>query len=251
MRIVSASLLFTLSACAIIGDPKDPNESDSGTSTSGTAGTSTSTGTAGTATTGVTGSTGDTTGSTTDPRPTSGPTTGPIGCTGLDELACADTLGCRPVLGVPFDFGGCAPNPAFLGCIDDVGCDDALTVVCRDNSLEVYQLPDTCIPPGFSPCDTDLPLCEDACLGLDEQACLDDFACSGHYGAPHVMQNDMLCADYNNLEFLACQKLLPPCPPVVLTVCPIGQPDSAFEVASGCLPPGYENCGDGVIASCP
>lgn len=90
-----------------------------------------------------------------------------------------------------------------------------------------------------------------ACEGLDEAACLADPACMAHQGAPHVMQNGMVCVDYNAQQFLACGPAGPACPPVVITVCPIGQPDMAFDVGSGCTPPGYELCMDGPVPDCP
>lgn len=251
MRIVYTSLLLSLGACAILGDPKDPNENATGTSSPDTSSSSSSS-TSATSSGGET-TTVDTTGTTTTGfEPTTALTIVTVGdqCYEFAELHC-DIPGCRPVYGTPFDFPGCTPEPAFLGCIPEYACDDALTVVCRDNSLEVYQIPDTCIPPDFSTCDTMLSPCGDDCVGLDETDCLMETGCSPHYGAPHMVQDDMVCADFNAPEFLACDKAHPPCPPTVLTVCPIGQPDTAFEVASGCLPPGFENCGDGATPECP
>ena len=124
------------------------------------------------------------------------------------------------------------------------------TVVCRDNSLEVYVLGDTCVPPDYTVCDSMLPACPDACEGLGEGECAAAPGCVGHFGAPHLEQGDMTCVDYNNLEFLACDAAHPPCPPVVLTVCPQGQPDVAFDVGSGCVPPGFEVCGDEPVPDC-
>lgn len=89
------------------------------------------------------------------------------------------------------------------------------------------------------------------CESLDEPTCLAEPACTAHHGAPHVMQNGTVCADFKNPQFLACGAAGPPCPPAVITVCPIGQPITAFDVASGCVPPGYEVCMDGPVAECP
>lgn len=181
MRIVYASLLLSLSACMIIGDPKDPNESASATSTSGPDGTSTGT------STGTTGGSTDATGEGTDAT----------GAGTASTSSGTSTTEPAPTTGVATTTGG------------------------------------------------------PACADLDEAACAMDPGCSAHHGAPHVVQDDMLCADYDNLVFLACDEVHPPCPPAVVTVCPIGQPDTAFDVASGCIPPGYETCMEGPIAECP
>jgi hypothetical protein len=61
----------------------------------------------------------------------------------------------------------------------------------------------------------------------------------------------MVCADFGDPQFLACDKQHLPCPPTVVTVCPIGQPDVAFDVSSGCVPPGFETCMDGPAPECP
>lgn len=90
-----------------------------------------------------------------------------------------------------------------------------------------------------------------ACEALDEPTCLAEPGCAAHHGAPRIMQNGLVCADVKNQQFLACGAAGPPCPPVVLTVCPIGQPGVAFDVASGCVPPGYEVCMDGPAPECP
>lgn len=245
MRVLYLSLLLGLSACQIIGDPKDPNESASDTSTVGPDTTSTSTSTSDT--TETTDTTEGTEGTT---LPTTGVTTQSPACDGLDELGCSAAADCRPVHGTPLDFPGCTPLPAFLGCIEDTDCDQALTTVCRQGSLEAYVIPDTCVPADFSACDPMLPECGAACIGLDEAACANDPNCVAHFGAPHVEQDMMVCADVANPQFLACDKLQDPCPPAVITVCPSGQPDVAFDVASGCVPPGFEPCMDGPVPEC-
>lgn len=89
------------------------------------------------------------------------------------------------------------------------------------------------------------------CESLGEPTCLAEPACTAHYGAPRIPQNGMICADYKNQQFLVCGVAGPPCPPTVITVCPIGQPITSYDVASGCVPPGYEVCMDGPIAECP
>ena len=89
------------------------------------------------------------------------------------------------------------------------------------------------------------------CDGVDEHVCFESPGCTALYGAKHVLQNGMICADVTNQQYLGCGLTAPPCPPVVVTVCPLGQPDIAFDVASGCVPPGYEVCMDGPVAECP
>lgn len=249
MRLRLTSLLLTLSACTIIGDPKDPGDSDTDTSGPDSTSTSASSSTSdGSTTSDGTASEGTTTA---DNPTTSLTTTGGAACDGLDEVACAAADGCRAVFGAPLDFPGCTSQPAFLACIQQTDCGLMPTTVCRDGSLEVYVLDDTCVPPDFSACDSMLSPCGQLCVGLDEAACAMNPDCASHFGAPHVEQDQMICADFANPQFLACDIQQEPCPPVVLTVCPIGQPDVAFDVASGCIPPGFETCMDGPVLECP
>ncbi|MCY1011033.1 hypothetical protein OV079_36800 [Nannocystis pusilla] len=246
MRIFYSSLLLGLAACQIIGDPKDPGNDSASDSTTVEPDTTSTTTTAAT-----TESTGTSEGSLTEALPTTAATTeGPV-CDGLDELTCGSTSGCRPILGTPFEFPGCSPLPAYLGCIVQTDCGLMPTTACRPDSLEVYLLEDTCIPPDLEPCTTMLTLCGEACLGFDEETCAADPNCTAQFGAPHVEQDMMLCADFDAQQFLACDKLQPPCPPAVVTVCPTGQPDVGFDVASGCVPPGFEPCMDGPLPECP
>lgn len=242
MRFFHPALLLVLPACQIVGDPKDPGgDSDSDAST--VEPDTTATGTASETTT--------TDGTTTEAQPTTGSTTEGLACADLDELACSATPGCRAVLGTPYEFPGCTPNLAFLGCIVQTDCAATPTIACRPDSLEIYLLDDTCIPPGLEPCTTMVTLCGEDCLGVNEAECAIDPNCTAHFGAPHVEQDMMLCADFDAPQFLACDKLQPPCPPAVVTVCPLDQPALAFDVASGCTPPGFEPCMDGPLPECP
>lgn len=245
MRIFYSSLLLGLAACQIIGDPKDPGNDSASDSTTVEPDTTSTT------TTATTESTGTSEGSLTEALPTTAATTEGPACDGLDELTCSSTSGCRPILGTPFEFPGCSPLPAYLGCIVQTDCGLMPTTACRPDSLEVYLLEDTCIPPDLEPCTTMLTLCGEACLGFDEETCAADPNCTAQFGAPHVEQDMMLCADFDAQQFLACDKLQPPCPPAVVTVCPTGQPDVGFDVASGCVPPGFEPCMDGPLPECP
>jgi hypothetical protein len=89
-----------------------------------------------------------------------------------------------------------------------------------------------------------------ACLGLDEQACAMQPGCVAHRGAPHVERGMAVCADFAATQFLACDVEHDPCPPTVITACPSGQPDLAFDIASGCLPPGFEPCREEPVPPC-
>lgn len=254
----SALLALTLSACVLgtkVGDIVDTDSS--GEMTDGKTSGEPETGTTGADETGVTGSS------------TGGPTDGcevpdgagcaasssgggPDGCAALDEAGCASTPVCQPQLGSAYDFVGCPAGPQFLGCIaSDTACDTALTTVCRDGTDEVYLHSDGCIPAGFSQCETSLPLCG-ACDGLQEPACLADEACKGQYGAPHVEQGGEVCVDFAQPVFLACAAKDLACPPFVPTVCPEGDPETRFDVPSGCIPFGFEICEEGAgTPECP
>jgi hypothetical protein len=157
---------------------------------------------------------------------------------------------CMSIVGDPLNFPGCTPGPKFLFCNEIVTCDAVIITVCQLDGNESYQLQNGCIPPGFEPCDLDIGLCGADCLGQDEQTCLDDPDCVAVFGAPHTTQNGMQCTDFKNQEFLACDTAGPPCPPAVVTVCPEDQPDTAFDVASGCTPPGFVSCMDGPLPEC-
>jgi len=174
----------------------------------------------------------------------------PDACAGLDEAACVADPGCRTQLGSAFDFPGCTEAPQFLGCLaQDTACDLAIIPVCRDGTDEVYLNSDGCVPAGFSPCETALPLCG-ACEGLPEPACLADEACQGLYGAPHVEQDGKLCVAEPTV-FLACAANGGACPPFVPTVCPEGDPETRFNVPSGCIPFGFEVCEGAETPECP
>jgi hypothetical protein len=185
-------------------------------------------------------------------EPTTAATTSddPPVCSTLGEIECALAEHCMSIIGDPLNFPGCTPGPKFLFCNEIVTCDAVIITVCQLDGTESYQLQNGCIPPGFEPCDLDIGLCGADCLGQDEQTCLDDPDCVAVFGAPHTTQNGMECSDFKNPEFLACDVAGPPCPPAVVTVCPEDQPDTAFDVASGCTPPGFVSCGDGPLPEC-
>ena len=108
------------------------------------------------------------------------------------------------------------------------------------------------IPPGFAACSVrDAPLCgsAEACQSASEEECAAS-GCTPISGAPHVVEAGMACADFDAQVFLGCLEGGIACPPVVLTVCPEGQLDTAFDVSAGCLPPGHMQC-DQPVPGCP
>lgn len=97
----------------------------------------------------------------------------------------------------------------------------------------------------------DLTLCGDpGCEQLPEQACRANPECTPLLGAPHIEQDGEICADYGMQKFLACARGDAPCPPVVISVCPEGQPDMVFDTPGGCLPSGFNTC-DMTAPDCP
>lgn len=230
---------FALTALLACG-PTEPNTSD-GTTTSAA-----STSTTDTPNTTDTPTTGDAPGSTTDPGST---TAASDDCGALGEAAC--TGECMPVLGRNYEFEGCSVGPIFLGCIPVTACDDVLTDVCDVDDGTAYQLPSACIPPGFLPCAPGGLLCGagDDCEALDEAACA-PAGCTPISGAPHVMMGNEVCVDVKQSVFLGCLEGGIACPPSVPIVCPEGQPGMAFDVPSGCIPPGHVIC-DGPAPECP
>jgi hypothetical protein len=155
------------------------------------------------------------------------------------------------IVGVQYALARCPPGPVFLACVPAIACDDALTTICMDGS-PAYQLPNGCIPPGFAACSVrDAPLCgsAEACQSASEEECAAS-GCTPISGAPHVVEAGMACADFDAQVFLGCLEGGIACPPVVLTVCPEGQLDTAFDVSAGCLPPGHMQC-DQPVPGCP
>lgn len=187
--------------------------------------------------------TGDTSGGP-DTDPGTGETGLADGCDALGPDQCADDPDCMPVIGQPEDFEGCMPGQQFLGCIDNIGCDDVLLTVCKDGTKESYRLPNGCFPPGFTPCDGLGTQCGGAaqCELLDEDACKAE-GCTPVTGAPHIVKNGGMCADFDNLEFLGCLGPDVACPPFVPTLCPVGKKEPTWDVPSGCIPAGFEECG--------
>jgi hypothetical protein len=248
------SLALTLSACVLgtkVGDLPGVTSDASESGDTGTGGDSSSDATSGPDTGSDTATDGPVT---TSDTATDGPvtTTGasPGMCEGLDEDTCQAFAECRAQYGSAFAFAECPIGPQYLGCIaSDQACDLALTPVCRDGTDEVYLNSDGCVPAGFSACATALAPCGE-CEGLAEAECLAQPAgCQGLYGAPHIEVEGMECVDFEQQVFLACAANGGACPPFVPTVCPAGDPDTKFDVPSGCIPFGFEVC-DGGAPEC-
>jgi hypothetical protein len=167
----------------------------------------------------------------------------------LDE--CEANPACMTVFGEPEEFEGCTPGPQYLGCLPQLPCDTALLTVCDDETNEPFRLSNGCFPPGFSPCEgTGVPCGgADTCEGLDEQGCA-SAGCTSIFGAPHVVQDDIMCADYDALEFLGCLPADTACPPSVPVLCPAGQDEPAWDVPSGCLLPGFDLCDEQLVPAC-
>lgn len=248
--------LLALTALLACG-PGDPNSTDdTAASTGDLANTTGPTSTSATSATSATSTTDDpppTTGpeSTTIPDPitTAEPTTGPTDeCEVLEQRACSG--GCMPVFGRAYQFEGCVPGEVFLGCIPVSACDDVLLDVCAVDSDAAFQLGSGCVPPGFRPCAPGGLLCDaGACESLGEAECA-PAGCTPISGAPHLVMGDEVCVDFDQQVFLGCLGGGIACRPSVPTVCPEGQPDTAFDVPAGCIPPGHVTC-DMPASECP
>lgn len=249
--LTSSLSLFVLTACEL---PSKLGDLPTGGDTDDLPGTGTDTGGATTNTTGddpkTTGNEPDTsTGEPDTTTTTTGMTSGAEstseggGCDGLDEPACVADPACQAYHGVPYEFEGCQPGDAYLGCGPALACDQAFSTACRDGTDEVYLIPTTCVPPGFSACDApgQIP-CGQTCDVMDEAACaFDGDFCEPIHGLPHVMQEGSVCVDQTPV-FLACVVMDGVCPPFVPTVCHTGNSDEKYDIPSGCIPPQYEEC---------
>lgn len=152
----SSSLSFSIALAVACGQPKDPVETGYPSWTilppptsSGVPSTSTTSGlpTTGTPTTGA-----PTTGSPTTGTPTTGTPTGtptPSVCEGLDESACVATTGCSPADGLRDPCLPGPPNSQYAGCHSQVSC-AAVETCAEDPTGVVWQIPDACIPDGWT-----------------------------------------------------------------------------------------------------
>ncbi|WP_267688787.1 hypothetical protein [Nannocystis sp. SCPEA4] len=84
-------------------------------------------------------------------------TTGePVDCEAQLSLEDCLALDCMPIEGQAFEFDGaiwCLHDAkSFLGCLPQMGCDDAITTVCKGQN-NIYQLPSGCFPESYETCD--------------------------------------------------------------------------------------------------
>lgn len=184
-----------------------------------------------------------------DSSPATDPSAGPPECADFDEAQCTSDPGCAPLYGEPLIVEGCMIGSAvFLLCHDaDLECDTAESFVCDEQSA--YKIPVTCEFPGLDECGP--PMCGAPCEGLSESDCTADDACKPVYGNPHVPFDDGLCVDGNTTAYLGCLQDTGECPPFIPTVCPEGVADEFYDVPSGCVPPHFEECGQGGTPACP
>jgi hypothetical protein len=244
-------MLLLLSTGLACGPDKSDTETTGGTTGASTGATDTTGGESGVPTgDGPTGSSGDSsaggTGTGTDATGT-GTTSGPVdGCEALQtQEQCEQDPDCMAVVGEAFDFAGCMPGQTFIACMPMMACDSNIQDICEEEpGMEVYRLPNGCVPPGFKACvPGDFPLCGDtACEQLPQQGCLANPDCTAIMGAPHIEQDGEACVDFAMQEFLACMQGDVACPPVIVSVCPEGQPNMVFDTGSGCIPPGFMPC---------
>jgi hypothetical protein len=175
---------------------------------------------------------------------------GPFDCAAPTAEDCEAMPECMPVFGEAEGFSGCTPGLNYLGCIPEQPCDAVLLTVCAEETDESFRLTDGCVPPGFASCPGLGTLCGDeSCAGLGADECAAK-GCTPIDGAPHVVENDVTCADYDAFEFLGC---LPPgtsCPPQIAILCPVGQTEPVWDVPSGCFLPGFETCEDQFVPAC-
>lgn len=248
------STLCVLAACELpskLGDLPDDSSTEGSSSSDGTDGktsVATSTATDGEQTTGP---------NTTDPKTTDEPsttTTGPMTtgsestglvgiCHGLDEEACLAAPNCVTYRGTAYDFDRCTPGDHYLGCGEIEDCDTAFTTICRTGTEEVYLVPTSCHPADFEQCDKPgIDPCGGDCGALDESACAveSDF-CNPIYGLQHVEKEGLVCVDQTP-KYIACISMDGVCPPNIPTLCNIMDPAEKYDIPSGCLVPGFEQC---------
>ncbi|WAS90488.1 hypothetical protein [Nannocystis punicea] len=168
----------------------------------------------------------------------------PLDCLELGEADCAAN-GCMAYYGSAYEFPGCAQGLLFLGCSDPKECDHAEQTFCREGTEEAYKLETTCAPPGYVECEPPgVAFCDD-CRSLDEAECLaEPVECQPLYGAPHIVVDDQVCADYGDQEFMACQANGGACPPFIPVVCHPDMPEKVYDSPSGCIPSGWQECGE-------
>lgn len=88
------------------------------------------------------------------------------------------------------------------------------------------------------------------CEGLGEAECMATPGCKAIRGQPHGFGGGGVCVK-DEFVFLACAVDSGACPPFIPTVCPVGETEPKFDVPSGCIPPGFEECEGGGMPPCP
>jgi hypothetical protein len=88
------------------------------------------------------------------------------------------------------------------------------------------------------------------CEGLDEAECTAMAGCKAISGQPHGFGGGGMCVK-DEFVFLACAVDSGACPPFIPTVCPVGETEPKFDVPSGCIPPGFDNCDGAGMPPCP
>ncbi len=82
-------------------------------------------------------------------------TTGSGACAGFETADECTMAGCQVVNGSKLKENGpdspCLEPSEFLGCIEPAACGAAISWFCQGNGI--YEVPDTCGPDGFDPCD--------------------------------------------------------------------------------------------------
>lgn len=102
------------------------------------------------------GGSGGTTEMTTMPPQTTGE---PVDCAAaMSKEECLE-LECLPIEALAFETDGAIwclnDNPTYLGCIEEMACDDALTYICKGDNK--YQAPSGCFPPDYMLCEPPTP----------------------------------------------------------------------------------------------
>lgn len=168
---------------------------------------------------------------------------GALDCADLAEAECVARAGCAPSFGVALEFPGCPEGQLYLGCDAERRCEPVQTTVCRDGSEQAYELPNTCVPPGFSACLNLLSICGTPCVDLDQESCEASAVCLAIFGHPHVDDGEGgTCVDDEDSVFLGCSLFPGFCGIPMPTVCVGGDPSKSFDVPSGCWPPFYGSC---------
>ena len=78
----------------------------------------------------------------------------PVDCASFDDEVMCKAAGCMAIVGRRFvtdDATLCLDPPSFLACAEVAACAEVITTVCKGQVK--YQLPNSCIPDDYVPCD--------------------------------------------------------------------------------------------------